>query len=170
MQIQMQEIWEPAITIPLRHFRDHPVDWYATINENKNGDLYKKAQELKDACGYKWGNGIYRVSVNGMTGSYHLYKDSRKGIHNLWHFTIYHDKWGGVFNESFNPDSDNKIPQDVLNRASKKLGRVVNGYVTCFDCKKEVAYTDSFGTYYDIRYCSKECSEKNAARDRDRSR
>ena len=170
--MNMQEIWQPAIIINLRRFRDFPTEWYATINEDKNGALYTQAQELKDACGFKWANGIYRVDANGLTGDYHLHRDtSRAGKErNLWQFTIYHDKWGSVFHISFVPDADGKIPQEIINAASERMTRVANGYVRCFDCGGETAYTESHGMYYDNRYCSPECAKKHEKSDRERSR
>ncbi len=168
----IQQIWEPAIIINIRHFRQHPVEWYATINEDKAGGLYRKAQELKDVCGFKWGNNIYKIDCNGLVGAYHLHKrtDRHGEKNNLWQFIIYHDKWGNVFSESFTPDSDGMIPTAVLSRASERLERVARGYVRCHDCGAEVAYTESLGMYYDIRYCSKEHQKKHAESDKGRSK
>lgn len=164
----MQKICIPSIIINLRDFRKYPVEWYQTINADRNGELYKIAFKIKRICGFEWGNSIAKLQSNLFIGPYHLNKKV-PGKDNSWTIVVYHFAWGAVYKASFESDSDRKIPRSILADIGKRLSRVTSGYVLCRDCKIEIAYTDSFGSYYDIRYCCREHEKKYKNRDARRS-
>ena len=168
MSSNMQGVFTPVIIINLKNFRKDSVAWYQTINADRYGELAQISSRVKKVCSFEWGNSIIKLQSDHFIGTYHLNKTGI--VQKTWNIVVYHFAWGAVYSSTFLPDDEGKIPQHILNGIKHNLGRVTSGYVRCVECKKEIAYTDSFGIYYDIRYCSREHEEKNKHIDMQRSR
>jgi len=137
-----------SIVIPVSSFRSVPFSWFLSELE----DIRKACKTL---VGYRYDNSHYRIrSISGQEYSFMFVKApfvTNKFSINVW------DARGGanILDEPFCPDSQGKIPIEIVLQIEKMIGMWEKGEALCCDCESKIKYPqDVAGRYFAGFYCA----------------